>query len=165
VRRLVVALLVAGATMALAAVPRTPCLVWNATASAPLGFWRVDRTPARLGDWVVVRPQGRLADWLDRRGFLPRGALLLKRIAAAPGARLCWSGAGLRVGGAAALPLRPRDRRGLALPRPSGCRTVGSGSLLLTAPDPRSLDGRYFGPTPAAWVVGRAGPLWTWTRP
>jgi type IV secretory pathway protease TraF len=28
-----------------------------------------------------------------------------------------------------------------------------------------SLDGRYFGPLPAASIIGRAAPLWTFEEP
>ena len=46
------------------------------------------------------------------------------------------------------------------LPVWQGCRTLGTGELLLLNPDhPDSLDGRYFGPLPASAVIGRATPL------
>ena len=50
--------------------------------------------------------------------------------------------------------------RGRPLPVWQGCRTLGTGELLLLNPDhPDSLDGRYFGPLPASAVIGRATPL------
>ena len=60
-----------------------PQLVWNATASAPEGLYRLqaDRPPA-VGDWTAVRAPQPLAGWLERRGYLPDGVLLIKKVAA-----------------------------------------------------------------------------------
>ena len=55
-----------------------------------------------------------------------------------------------------------RDRLGRPLPVWQGCRRIADGAIFLMNPDVRdSLDGRYFGPLPAASVIGRATPLYT----
>src|SRR5689334_17309906 len=48
-----------------------PQLIWNASASVPLGLYRVlpARTP-HVGEVVVVRPPDALADFLAERGYL-----------------------------------------------------------------------------------------------
>lgn len=144
---------------------RTPAprLVWNTTASAPLGFYRLRRS-RRLarGDWVAVRPSPALAAWLAGRGFLPERAYLLKRIAATAGETVCREGARLLIEGRLAARARRLDRWGRDLPQWRGCIRLSSGQVFLLNPAPESLDGRYLGPTPAREVAGLARPLWTW---
>ena len=55
-----------------------------------------------------------------------------------------------------------RDRLSRPLPVWRGCRVVAPSELFLMNWQVRdSLDGRYFGPLPAASVMGRATPLYT----
>jgi type IV secretory pathway protease TraF len=50
-----------------------------------------------------------------------------------------------------------RDRKGRLLPSWQGCQTVGPQQLfLLTADQPHSLDGRYFGLSERRHVLGQA---------
>ena len=77
-----------------------PRLLWNASASAPIGLYRIDpgATP-RAGDLVAIRPSPPLGAWLAERHYLPAGVPLLKRVAALPGARLCRSGVFVTIDG------------------------------------------------------------------
>src|SRR3546814_15532006 len=54
-----------------------------------------------------------------------------------------------------------RDRLGRPLPFWLGCRIVGPDELFLLNAAPDSLDGRYFGPLPAAGLLGVAHPVMT----
>ncbi|KAK0348935.1 hypothetical protein LTR94_035174, partial [Friedmanniomyces endolithicus] len=55
-----------------------------------------------------------------------------------------------------------RDRIGRDLPVWQGCRVIGDGEIFLMNWEVRdSLDGRYFGPLPAATIIGIATPLYT----
>ena len=49
--------------------PPRPHLIWNASASVPIAFYRIDlrRHPA-LGDLVAMAPPPRLQTWLAGRG-------------------------------------------------------------------------------------------------
>ena len=144
-----------------------PRVIWNASASAPLGLYRI--APVRdppLGTLVAVAPPEQLGRWMAERGYLGADVPLLKHVAAKVGQRLC------RIGGVVSVDSRPvvvtlvRDRRGRPLPVWQGCRTLASGELLLLNPaHPDSLDGRYFGPLPAATVLGRALPILTRDTP
>lgn len=148
--------------LATAVVSWPPVVIWNVTASAPIGLYLVQLTDQpRLGELVAVQPPPRLAGWLDRRGAAPLGVLLVKRVAALAPSTACWTAGGLRVDGALIARLRPRDRSGRRLPVPTGCRTLAPGEVLLLNDAPDSLDGRYFGPLPITSVVGRARPIWT----
>lgn len=140
----------------------TPRLVWNASASLPVGLYRV-HTAGRLavGDIVLARTPAALVPLFAERGYLPVGVPLLKRIAALPGSTVCRAGLRIAIGGAAVGLARERDRLGRALPAWQGCHWLGSGEVFLMNRDvPDSLDGRYFGVVSVASIIGRAGPLW-----
>ena len=147
------------ATEALAPQPR---FVWNASASAPVGLYRISpRDRYAVGDLVLVRPDARTARFLSERRYIPMGTPLLKRIAALPGDTVCREAGRVLVNGRAAAAALTRDRQGRALPVWSGCRTLrGAEIFLLNAPR-ASLDSRYFGPIPASGVIGAARPLLT----
>ena len=141
----------------------TPKLIWNASASAPIGLYSV-RTAADLGvtDLVAVEPPEPLARFLGQREYLPCGVPLMKRIAALPGQTVCRIGRNVSVDATAVGEALARDRHGRELPAWQGCRTIAASEIFLMNWDVRdSLDGRYFGPIPKDSVVGRALPLWT----
>ena len=142
---------------------RPPWLVWNASASAPIGLYAVATiTGVQAGDLVLVRPPEPLARFLDDGGYLPRGVPLLKHVAALAGQSVCRIGVTVTVDDVAVGMARDRDSRGRSLPVWQGCRAVGQGEVfLMNRRSADSLDGRYFGPLPAASIVGRAIPLWT----
>jgi conjugative transfer signal peptidase TraF len=141
---------------------RPPWLVWNASASVPIGLYAVDAIiDVQTGDLVVVTPPEPLAGFLANRGYLPRGVPLLKHVAAVAGQTVCRGGRSVTVDAIEMGEARERDRRGRALPDWEGCRVIRRDEVFLMNPQSAdSLDGRYFGPLPAASVVGRAIPLW-----
>ena len=140
-----------------------PILLWNASASVPIGLYAVrPASGLAIGDLVVVQPSGALADLMARRRYLPRGLPLIKPISARVGQTVCRVGAVVSVDGRATATALPRDHAGRALPVWSGCRTIGPDQLFLLNPaTPASFDGRYFGLLPRRTVVGRATPIWT----
>ena len=141
---------------------RPPWLVWNASASVPIGLYAVDTIiETHTGDLVVVRPPEPLARFLADRGYLPRGVPLLKHVAALAGQTVCRIGRRVTVDAIEMGEARERDGRGRALPVWEGCRIIAIGDVFLMNPQSAdSLDGRYFGPLPGASIVGRAIPLW-----
>ncbi len=143
-----------------------PRVIWNASASEPIGLYRVTpgEQPVR-GDLVVIEPPARLAHFLAARRYLPVGVPLLKEVAAEPGARVCRRGGVVTVDGVRTALARQRDRLGRALPTWQGCRIIGRGELFLLAGAPDSMDSRYFGPIPAAGLLGRASPILTRDAP
>ncbi|HWB50359.1 MAG TPA: S26 family signal peptidase [Stellaceae bacterium] len=157
---------VAGAATALlllpAVVPSPLVLLWNASASVPIGLYAVHR-PGRLhvGAIVVARPPAPLAAWLDARRSLPEGVPLVKPIAALGGQTVCRHGDTVSVDGKALALAQDRDHFGRPLPVWQGChRLRPSQVFLMNAARPDSLDGRYFGPLPVSSIIGRATPLW-----
>lgn len=138
-------------------------LIWNASASLPRGFDRVTAAgELRPGDLVLARTPAEWAPTFAARGYLPSGVPLLKRVAAVAGATVCRNGTTILVDGSERAAAQLADRLGRPMPVWSGCRTLAAGEVfLLIAEHPASLDGRYFGPTAASLVIGRAVPLWT----
>ncbi|UNU44488.1 S26 family signal peptidase [Sphingopyxis sp. YF1] len=159
-------LLFGGSFVAVAWVAPAPRLLWNASASAPIGLYRVD-TGARpaAGDLVAIEPPPPLGDWLAQRGYLPRGVPLLKRVAGVPGQRICRTGAFVTIDGHGAARAVARDRLRRPLPIWLGCRIIGRGEFFLLNAAPDSLDGRYFGAISATGLVGVAQPIWTRAAP
>jgi conjugative transfer signal peptidase TraF len=152
----------AGLMLLPAVVPSTPVLVWNASASVPIGLYTVHRHGAlHVGDIVIARPREPLAAWLDARRSLPEGVPLVKPIAALAGQTVCRIGDTVSVDGKTLAIAQDRDQRGRPLPVWQGCHQLGSNQVFLMNPArPDSLDGRYFGPFPVSTVIGWATPLW-----
>lgn len=138
-------------------------LIWNATASAPIGFYTVE--PAgriEVPELVAIMPPEPLAGFMVGRGYVARDVPLLKRVLGLPGQRVCRAGRTITVDNVEMGDALERDRIGRDLPLWQGCRLIAEGELFLMNWDVRdSLDGRYFGPIPASSVIGRALPLWT----
>lgn len=141
-----------------------PLYVWNASASVPIGLYRLRSAGHfHITELVVVQPPEPLASFLDFNGYLPVGVPMLKRVLALPGQTVCRTGLTISVDDIAMGKALDRDARGRPLPKWQGCRVVGDGELfLMNWQSDASLDGRYFGLLPASAVIGRAIPVWTW---
>ncbi|MGD9921606.1 MAG: S26 family signal peptidase [Pseudorhodoplanes sp.] len=138
-------------------------LIWNASASAPIGLYFIQ--PADdldVTDLVAVAAPPLIAEFLSDRGYLPLGMPMMKRVLALPGETVCRHGLDIiayrsKIGHA-----RERDKAGREMPVWQGCRRIGDEELFLMNFDvPDSVDGRYFGPFPRASIIGRAQPVWT----
>lgn len=137
--------------------------VWNASASAPIGLYRVSPTGSiDVGDRVLVDAEPSVAALLFARGYVPQGVPLIKTVAAVAPSRVCRDGLAISIDGRIAARARSTDRAGRPLPAWVGCRILGPDQVfLLTADVPDSLDGRYFGPTERRSIRGRVTPVWT----
>nr|AMK59431.1 conjugal transfer protein TraF [uncultured bacterium UPO61] len=150
----------------IAALEPSPWFIWNASASAPLGLYRISEADSlTLGELVVVMPPPDVARFMAARHYLPVGVPLMKHVAALPGQRVCRSSAMVTVDGRPVAIARARDRDGRPLPIWRGCHHIRAGDLFLLNDAPDSLDGRYFGPLPASGLIGAAHPLLTRTAP
>lgn len=143
-----------------------PRILWNASASAPVGLYRVDgdATPA-VGDLVVLTPPKTIARFIAERRYVPGGVPLLKQVAALPGQHVCRTGADIFVDSIPVAAARAHDRIGRMMPVWHGCQRVPADELFLLNPAADSLDGRYFGPVSASGVVGVAHPVLTRSAP
>lgn len=158
--RVLIGLAGALACLLLSAEP-TPRLVWNISASAPRGLYLLDSAaPPRPGDMVAARLPAQWRALADARRYLPARVPLIKRIAARSGDSVCAFGAVVTVNGRARALRRDTDSLGRRLPAWQGCVHLRDGQVLLLMDSPASFDGRYFGVTEAADVLGRARLIW-----
>lgn len=140
----------------------TPKLVWNASASAPIGLYRVVPGAPERGALVLVRAPKSVAKLAAERAYLPLNVPLVKRVAALSGEEVCTFNEAIIIDGAVVARRLEADTAGRPLPWWNGCRKLAGGELfLLTDDHSGSFDSRYFGPVPAGNVIGRLVPLWT----
>nr|WP_065091826.1 conjugative transfer signal peptidase TraF [Rhizobium leucaenae] len=143
----------------------------NLTPSEPFGLWRIvalDRPPA-AGDLVFICPPQTLAMRVAReRGYLRFGtcpggvAPLIKTV-------IAMAGQHVEIGEAVSIDGRPiafsdlakRDGKGRSL-TPFAEGNVPVGSVFLHSPFRGSYDSRYFGPLPAAGILGLAQEVLTY---
>ncbi|MBO9621674.1 MAG: S26 family signal peptidase [Sphingomonas sp.] len=144
-----------------AVLPPAPRLVWNASASAPTGLYAVaPGSLAEPGDMVIARvpePFRRLA---ATRRYLPMNVPLVKRVAAAAGDEVCALRQEIFVNGRSVARRQVTDGTGRIMPTWSGCVRLRGRQLFLLMDAPASFDGRYFGVTEGAEVMGKARLLW-----
>ena len=138
-------------------------IVWNASASVPVGLYLLETTDGRyVSELVAVVPPEPLATFLAAGNYLPHGVPMLKHVLALPGQTVCREGLVVTVDKVAVGMARERDGQGRALPVWQGCRVVADDALfLMNSRSADSLDGRYFGPLPQSAVLGRAHRIWT----
>jgi conjugative transfer signal peptidase TraF len=136
--------------------PTAPTLVWNASASVPLGLYRIDSGPVGRGDLVLIRLPPDITDLSHRRGYLPKSAYLIKFVIAIAGDQVCRLSDRILINGVVVTRALSHDRSGRGMPVWHGCRTLARDEFFLLARDPQSFDSRYFGPVPVSAVVGRA---------
>lgn len=142
--------------------PPAPRLVWNASASAPIGLYSVSPgAEVERGDMVIARLPEPWRTLAARRHYLPANVPLVKRVAGEPGDNVCAIGPFIYVNDRLVAERLRRDAGGRAMPWWVGCATLRSGvRFLLMADSLGSFDGRYFGPSSANDIVGEAHLLW-----
>jgi conjugative transfer signal peptidase TraF len=144
------------------ALPPAPRLVWNASASAPIGLYAV--TPdasVNPGDMVIAKVPDPWRMIAAQRRYIPANVPLVKRVAAAAGDEVCALGEEIFVNGKWIAERRVADAKGRPMKSWSGCVWLrGRQLFLLMSDSPESFDGRYFGVTDGGLVVGKARLLW-----
>ena len=142
--------------------PPAPRLVWNASASAPVGLYVVHPgAHVTAGDIVIARLSPAMTSLAAERHYLPAGVPLVKQIAAGPGDIVCASATRIFVNGPWLVSRRPVDAAGRQMPRWNGCHFLHDRQYFLAMSSvPTSFDGRYFGITRASDIIGRAHLLW-----
>lgn len=148
------------ATLAIASRSGPPPWLINETPSVAPGLYGRVAEPPRPGRFVVVAPPPTAQAYLSACGT-PAGRLLLKRVTAVAGERVCSDGHSL-VWPGGAVRLRTRDREGRPLPAWRGCRVLRTDEVLALGDSPTSFDSRYFGPVPTTALEGVYREVWTW---
>jgi conjugative transfer signal peptidase TraF len=159
-----VALLAAVGLAALAGsvlVPRLPRIVWNTTASTPIGLYAVLRRPPLRDELALIGLPPDVRALAIARGYLGPASLLIKLVAAVSGDRVCRVGFTVWVSGRKVANARVSDAQRHLLPTWRGCRVMGPGQIFILGIANDSFDSRYFGPIDARYIVGTAVPIWT----
>ncbi len=164
-RRILVLALVAVSIAVLGVASRfdfAPRLVWNASASASIGLYRIENRPPQEGDFVLVKPDARLEAFIVARGYLPENTPLLKSVAALAGAEICREGDTILIDRSPVAEALRVDSVGREMTVWQGCFSLRDDEIFLLNAPRNSLDGRYFGATKITQVIGVAIPVLTW---
>jgi conjugative transfer signal peptidase TraF len=168
-RFIILGMMLASATLTAipAAIDVPPKFIWNASASVPIGLYRVlPEDHLGVADLVAVTPPEPIAKFLAVRNYLPLGVPLLKHVLGLPGQTVCRIRLDILIDGIVMATAREHDRRGRPLPDWQGCRVIAEHDVfLMNWQSADSLDGRYFGLLPAASIIGRAVPLYIFEAP
>ena len=106
-----------------------PRLIWNASASVPIGLYAVHPAGAlHVGELLVITPPEPLATFLAERRYLPKSVPLLKHVLALPGQTVCRTDRTITVDGVAMGEALDRDHLRRPLPVWQGCRVVAARS-------------------------------------
>lgn len=138
-----------------------PMIIWNASASVPVGLYRAAFGTPKQDDFVLVMRPNAMAVLADKRGYLPVGVPLVKRVAAVTSDKACALHGLILINGKAAARQLETDRSGRLLPHWKDCRSLERGEYFLLGDAPDSFDSRYFGPVKSDRLIGRLVPLWT----
>jgi conjugative transfer signal peptidase TraF len=145
--------------------PHAPLVIYNASGSAPLGFYYLENRFPDRGETALVQPPPLIELMIVARGILPPSVPLLKQIAAVGGDEVCRSKEpvhAITINGKVVAETFDNDRDGRPLPAWEGCMKLIEGEFFLLQPHPLSFDSRYFGPVMRCDILGVAHPLWTW---
>ncbi|WP_339863350.1 S26 family signal peptidase [Paremcibacter congregatus] len=138
-------------------------LIYNASASAPIGFYRV--TPVsglKRGAFAVVPTPPDFRMIAAKRHYLPLNVPLIKRIIALSGDEVCRHGEAILVNKKSVATALTRDSQGRVLPVWQGCIILNEDQFFALMDRPDSFDGRYFGPLNTQDIIGIAVPVFTW---
>lgn len=153
---------VISAVMLSIVLPARPRLIWNASASAPIGLYAVEPGgEPRRGDMVIALVPSSVRSLADSRRYLPANVPLVKHVGAVAGDTVCALKSAISVNGVTVAIRREKDGLGRRMPWWNGCRRLRRGQVfLLSAGVAGSFDGRYFGVSSSADIIGTARPLW-----
>lgn len=156
---LAAAALMAGAATAPDSLPAVALV--NESPSLPRGVYAlVVGSPIALGSVVAIpQPAGSRA-YLGSLG-MPANVLLLKRVAAVGGDRVCWRNRTVETP-RWRVATQAQDRRGVRLAVWQECRVLWADEVFLLGDTPGSFDSRYFGPVSLSEVTGIYREVLTW---
>ncbi len=140
--------------------PSAPLIIYNASPSMPVGFYRIIPGVPLKGEAVLVRMPKRWRAFMKDRSILPAHVPLLKTLAATYGDRVCRQGRNIFINGCYVASARTNDLSGPRLPQWQGCMILSDRQLFLLSKAKGSFDSRYFGVVPRSSVIGVAVPVW-----
>ncbi len=136
-------------------------VIWNTTASVPLGLYLVTPGIPKRGDLLVLQLPPAMQTLAASRGMLSAKAPVLKPVAAIAGDRVCRWGTVVTINRRVAAFAHRTDARDRSLPVWQGCRQLSASQVFILAAHPDSFDSRYFGPLQLQGPYGVAHRLLT----
>lgn len=136
-----------------------PTLLYNRTESAPIGWYRIERSHSySIGDRVASRLPNEVQKLVEERRYLPPGSPIIKTIFAGPGDTYCVQVPFFSVGDHRDFEILTTDSQGREMPSlDGGCRSLKVGEyVLLSRRSIASFDSRYFGPVNETDIIGKA---------
>lgn len=152
-------------TLLISSAPAVPLVIYNATGSAPLGFYYLEQRLPGRGELAVFKPPPGIELLIIAHQILPVPVPLLKRVEAVGGDEICRAKAPIgtiSINGNVTAEVLDKDPAGRPLPAWEGCMRLVEGEYFLLQPHPHSFDSRYFGPVLRCDILGVARPIWTW---
>ena len=136
--------------------PPAPKLIYNTTASAPIGWYAVESKRAlKRDDLVAAFAPAEARKLAADRGYLPDHVPLIKTVWAIGGERVCHDGMSVRVPNRPDISVTGQDGLGRAMPVISGCYTLKVDEVFLVSLDVQtSWDSRYFGGVLDDLIIG-----------
>jgi conjugative transfer signal peptidase TraF len=140
-------------------------IIINYTASLPKGLYRLHPlAPDIERDMLVaLHVPAPFKDMVYGRGWLFKGSLVLKPVAAVAGDRILITDEGLSINKRYVGPVYSYDTQGLPLPVLRMSYTLKEGQIFLASTYPRSFDSRYFGPVNTKDIIAQVIPLFTFS--
>jgi len=137
--------------------PPRPVMLYNPSASQPIGWYRVDKSAVpKVGRRVAAYAPNWARQMANERDYLPKGYPLIKLVLAGKGDKVCFDIGYVSVPNGIVIPVLEQDRLGREMPAPEvGCRVLGEEEYFIASPDVQDgFDSRYFGAVGAENIIG-----------
>lgn len=152
--------------------PPRPAVLYNPSASAPIGWYRLrDNSPLKVGDQVAAYAPEWARKLADERQYLPYEYPMIKTIWASSGTQICTENNRTHVPNYPVIIRLSQDSLGRDMPKLSGCFTLKPDEYFLVSPDVQTkrrgvsvseqpgfingFDSRYFGAVEAKNILGK----------
>jgi len=137
--------------------PPKPVVLYNPSASAPIGWYRLRaNSPIKVGDQVAAYAPDWARKLADERQYLPYEYPMIKTIWASTGTQICIQNNRISVPNYPVIIRLSQDSLGRDMPKLSGCFTLKSDEYFLVSPDVQAgFDSRYFGAVVAQNILGK----------
>ena len=137
--------------------PPKPKLLYNPSASAPIGWYKLaDKSPLEVGDQVAAYAPDWARKLADERRYLPYEYPMIKTIWASSGTQICTHNNRISVPNYPVIIRLSQDSLGRDMPKLSGCFSLKVGEYFLVSPDVQAgFDSRYFGAVRRENIIGR----------
>lgn len=142
--------------------PPSPKLLYNPSQSAPVGYYKIQKSPSfEHGDYVAAYAPDWARELAETRGYLPKDYPLIKKIWAAEGDQICGDGRQVSGPNGSVVARLLQDRLGRDLPMFEGCIVLAKHEYFLISIDENygaayGFDSRYFGPVKREQILGGA---------